>query len=245
MSSRPLPAAASRVFSLAGALLFAASLVYGGVVYSTRFGRPPAEWSWAGAAPAIVTNTLLFALFALHHSLFARTRMKAWVVRYAPPALERSIYVWAASILFALLMYAWVEVPGVAWSVTGAPALLVRATQLAGIVVTLLASRHIGVLALAGVAPSAAVTPSPPPPPPTLKRDGLYGFVRHPIYFAWLLLVWPTPIMTGSRLLFAVLTTAYLVAAIPLEERSLRRDFGPAYDDYRQQVRWRMVWGIY
>ena len=85
----------------------------------------------------------------------------------------------------------------------------------------------------------------PPETSPRLRHDSLYGLVRHPIYFAWLLMVWPAPVMTGSRLTFAALTTLYLVVAIPLEERSLRKAFGPAYDHYRRRVRWRMLPGVY
>jgi len=51
--------------------------------------------------------------------------------------------------------------------------------------------------------------------------------------------------MTGSRLLFATLTTVYLVVAVAFEERTLRQVFGPAYDHYRRKVRWRMLPGIY
>jgi protein-S-isoprenylcysteine O-methyltransferase Ste14 len=73
----------------------------------------------------------------------------------------------------------------------------------------------------------------------------LYRLVRHPIYFAWVLMVWPAPVMTGTRLCFAVLSTLYLAVAIPFEERTLRRTFGPAYDGYATRVRWRMVPFLY
>lgn len=244
MSLRSWPDTSLRFFSVVGGLLFAASLLHAAFVYVTAFGRTPAPWSLALAGPAIAHNTLLFALFALHHSLFARLGVKAWIVGHTPASMERSIYVWCASLLFALLMWGWVDVPGVAWTATGLAALLLASAQMVGLIVTGLASRHIGVLRLAGVQPPTHV-PSISASPPALKRDGLYGFVRHPIYFAWLLLVWPTPVMTGSRLLFAIVTTAYLALAIPFEERALRREFGSAYDDYRRHVRWRMVPGIY
>jgi len=51
--------------------------------------------------------------------------------------------------------------------------------------------------------------------------------------------------MTGDRLAFAAITTLYLIVAIPLEERSLRRAFGDGYVRYTRQVRWRMLPFIY
>ena len=51
--------------------------------------------------------------------------------------------------------------------------------------------------------------------------------------------------MTGDRLAFAVMSSAYLVVAIPMEERSLLRSFGDTYADYQRRVRWRIVPYLY
>jgi hypothetical protein len=42
--------------------------------------------------------------------------------------------------------------------------------------------------------------------------------------------------MTGAHLVFALATTAYILIAIPLEERDLIRSFGDAYRRYKLQV---------
>ena len=57
-----------------------------------------------------------------------------------------------------------------------------------------------------------------------------YGWVRHPIYSGWFLIVFAVPVMTLTRLVFAVTSSAYLLIAIPFEERSLRRSSQGAYD---------------
>ena len=65
--------------------------------------------------------------------------------------------------------------------------------------------------------------------------------MRHPIYSGWFLIVFAVPVMTMTRLVFAITSVVYLLVAIPFEERSLRRSSGGAYDQYMRQVRWKLV----
>ena len=58
-------------------------------------------------------------------------------------------------------------------------------------------------------------------------------------------MVFATPHMTGDRLLFASVSSLYLVVAIPWEERSLEAAFGEAYRRYKRQVRWRVLPYVY
>jgi len=64
----------------------------------------------------------------------------------------------------------------------------------------------------------------------------LYRLVRHPLYVGWMLAFWATPTMTIAHLLFAVLTTAYMLIAIPFEERNLIAHFGENYVEYRRRT---------
>ena len=59
--------------------------------------------------------------------------------------------------------------------------------------------------------------------------------MRHPLYVGWLLRVLGTPTMTVTHLLFALVTTAYILVAIRLEERDLMRGH-PEYAAYRRRV---------
>ena len=71
---------------------------------------------------------------------------------------------------------------------------------------------------------------------------GVYGFVRHPMYFGALFLFIGTPLALGSwwtLLLFPVFLTI-LVARILNEEKVLARGL-PEYVEYTHRVRYRMV----
>jgi protein-S-isoprenylcysteine O-methyltransferase Ste14 len=226
-----------QVFAWIGALVFLASLLSFGVVYGWRL-RVPAASGDTGLRDAAM-NAVLFTIFALHHSVMARTGAKAWLTRRVPPDLERSVYVWMASVLFLAVCWLWRPLPGVLWTATGPGFWALFAVQMAGVVLTLQAARLVGVWELAGVRQPDLTRPV------DFRASGPFGVVRHPIYLGWVLIVLATPVMTTSRLLFAVISTAYLVAAIPLEERSLVEVFGDRYRAYQRQMRWRLIPGVW
>ena len=232
----------ARVFAFTGAAVFALSLIYFLYSYQFRFGAPAET---AAALPAIALDVALFTVFAAHHSLFARSGAKAWVAARAGAALERSVYTWIASLLFIVVCAAWALVPGELYALPGVFAAAGYGVQLAGLVVTARSSAKLDVLDLAGIRAVVRAQRGDVPEHVPLETRGLYGFVRHPLYFGWLLVVFGTPHMTMTRFLFAAVSGAYLAIAIPFEERSLIRTFGEAYRDYQRQVRWRMLPGIY
>jgi len=231
---------AGRCFALAGGLVFAASLGYFLLAY-WQWGLLAGVWT-RDAWGAVATNFLLFTLFALHHSVFARTGIKAAISTRVSAPLERSTYVWLASLLFLFTLWAWAPVPGLTWHVAGAGAWLLYLGWLAGLLLTAVASSALDPLDLAGIRQAFGHAA---PDAVALSTTGAYGLVRHPIYLGWVLLVWSVPVMTGTRLVFAAISTLYLVVAIPLEERQMRRTLGPAYDTYARIVRWRMLPGVY
>lgn len=226
---------------IVGALLFVVSLFLGGKAYIVRFDAvAPADSSpW----PPVAIDVALFSAFALHHSLLARLRMKAWLHARVGLDIERALYVILASLLFLACTMCWVPAPGVWYELAGPWRWVGTAIQTAGVGVTLLAARTLSLKELMGLEQPRQASSNGNAAP--LETRGLYRWVRHPIYLGWLLFVGGAPLMTSTRLLFAVVSVAYLVVAIPFEERGLIEHFGDTYRAYRRQVRWRMVPGIY
>jgi protein-S-isoprenylcysteine O-methyltransferase Ste14 len=231
----------SKLFAAIGATLFVASLLYFAFSYGWRFA---ASSPASRATTAIVIDVLLFSAFALHHSVFARLRLKAWIERRASAELERPIYVWIASIGFILVCRYWQDVPGILWRTSGIVDGFLTALQLGGVILTLAAARQLDVLVLAGLR-SATPTEAPAPDNPTVVKTSFYGLVRHPIYLGWFLMVWCPSTMNGTRLVFAIVSCAYLLIAIELEERDLMHTFGDGYTRYKAAVRWKIIPGVY
>jgi len=251
--------AGARAFAWAGAVLFAAALAYFLFSYSVTFG----EIATGNATTrAVAINVLLFSAFALHHSVFARLPVRAFVRRIVPSQLERSAYVWVASLMLIGVCYAWRAVPGVLWQVSRPWSWAIVAVQLVAIWLTLRSAAVIDGLDLAGVRqfikPKTPGLPqrlggvAPIPNPKSqdaaqtmeFKTEGPYGWVRHPIYLGWILVVFCVGTMTMTRFVFAAISSLYLLIAIPFEERTIRTQ-SPGYDDYMRRVPWKLIPRVY
>ena len=229
----------SKAFVWLGALLFVVSLVSFLVVYELRLGVP-ATADGGSLMPAVLFNIALFTIFALHHSVMARSGAKAWITRIVPRDLERSVYVWIASLLFLAVCWLWQPLPGVVWTTPNwTLRLLLGVVQGLGIGLSIRAAGIISVFELAGVRQANHQRPV------EFTTAGPFGLVRHPIYLGWILLVFASIPMTASKLLFAVVSSAYLLAAIPWEEASLVEAFGDKYRSYQAQVKSRIIPGVW
>ena len=247
------PSAGARTFAWTGALLFVFSLGYFLFTYAVTFGETGATPAHrdspigGGWAAPLTIDLALFTTFALHHSVFARERIRGWVAALVPPRLERATYVWIASLLFIAVCAWWQPLPGAAWRLDDGWRWLGYSVQAAGAWLTVRSAAVIDAFDLAGI---RQLRPAASEDPAHLreiefKTTGPYGWVRHPIYSGWFLVVFAAPTMTMTRLAFAVISGVYLLAAIPFEERSLRRSAGAAYERYLRDVRWRLIPRVY
>jgi methanethiol S-methyltransferase len=222
-----------RVFVWSGGAIFVASLAFCAWWYLDVLGRPASADVW----PAAAWNAALFAIFAAHHSVVARERIKAQVARVVPPRLIRTVFVWIASVLLIGVCALWRPIGADIYDASGWRAWAHAAVQLAGVALVASAVRVIDALELAGI--------RQPADGGTLQIMGPYRWVRHPVYLGWMLAVFGAAHMTAGRLVFAITSSLYLVIAIPWEERSLEQEFPREYPTYRQLVRWRVVPYVY
>ena len=186
---------------------------------------------------ALAINAGLLALFALQHSIMARSWFKRAWTRIVPPAAERSTYVLFSSIALILLFWQWRPIGGVVWQVNnGTGRAAIYGVYGLGWVLLLVATFLINHFDLFGLRQVYLHFRGQEYTGLAFRTPGLYRFVRHPIYFSWLCIFWATPRMTIAHLVFAVATTGYILMAIPLEERDLIRAHGDVYRRYKQQV---------
>jgi methanethiol S-methyltransferase len=186
---------------------------------------------------ALLVNAGLLSVFALQHSIMARQWFKRMWTRIIPEAAERSTYVLASSVALIAMFAFWQPIGGRVWQVDSATGqATVYALYAAGWAIVLLSTFMINHFDLFGLRQvwlyfrGREYTHLP------FKTPFFYRYVRHPLYFGWLLVFWAAPVMTAAHLFFAVVTTAYILVAIQFEERDLVAMHGEKYRRYREQV---------
>jgi len=226
------------VYGVASYLIFLFTFLYaiafvGGFAVPSRLDSPLRT----SLPEALAIDCVLLTIFAVQHSVMARKWFKERWTQIVPWAIERSTYVLCASLALLLLFWQWRPIGIQIWSFENAAARVVLWTLFAAgwatvLTVTFLIN-HFDLFGLRQVwlpligRPYVRVSFRTPLP---------YRFVRHPLYFGFLLAFWMTPTMTLAHFVFAFATTAYIVLAIQFEERDLVSEHGAEYEEYRRTV---------
>ena len=185
---------------------------------------------------ALLVDLGLLALFAVQHTVMARPAFKRLLTTVVSPAAERSTYVLASSLALILLFWQWHPLGGVVWEVEQPVGrALLYSGFAAGWVLVLVTTFVINHFDLFGLRQTWRHFQGLPQEPLRFVTPILYRIVRHPLYVGWLLAFWSTPTMTVTHLLFAAVTTAYILVAIQFEERDLVNAHAE-YAAYRAQV---------
>jgi protein-S-isoprenylcysteine O-methyltransferase Ste14 len=179
---------------------------------------------------------LVFYIFVwgVVHSILASLQFKAFIGRTLGPALGRAYRL--AFNAFAVISFLPVLIiaalaPGrrlyavpLPWSglmVLGE--LLAAVALLVGIMQTG-ALEFIGLEQLAGSGEKRQAK---------LVTNGLYRYVRHPLYSAGMVFIWLVPLMTVNLLAINIAASLYLIIGAAFEERKLQRQYGQAYAEYK------------
>lgn len=228
---------AALIYGLASYLVFFLSFVYT-VAFIGNYLVPKSidVGSESGLAQSTLIDMVLLVAFSVQHSVMARPAFKRWWTSIVPASCERSTYVLISSLLLILIFWQWRPIVTTIWLVEGWPAAMLTAISWIGWLTALTSTYMIDHFELFGLRQvfdplrGAAARVQP------FKTPLLYRLVRHPLMLGFLLAFWSTPHMTAGHLLFAFMTTGYILVGVRLEERDLVANYGASYQQYRRCV---------
>ncbi len=189
------------------------------------------------AATSILVNVALLGLFAVQHTIMARPAFKRWWTTIIPKPIERSTFVLVASGCLLLLYWQWRPLPDVIWHVeSSAGRGILRGLSLLGWAMVLYSSFLIDHFDLFGLRQVVLHARGQPYKHHPFMERSLYRLIRHPLMAGFIIAFWATPDMTVGHLLFAAVTTAYILFGIMIEERDLMTMLGEDYLAYRRRT---------
>jgi len=182
--------------------------------------------------------------FALVHSITADKRVKGWMGQTLGERFQHGWYrlfynVLSVISLAPIFLYMATR-SEVIYSVSGISIIIFRVIQVIGLVGAAISILQIDWMRFVGLRQVMAYFSGAELPlsSEALKTDGLYGFVRHPLYFFSLLFLWFNPTMTDAALYFNIAASAYFVFGSIIEERRMRDYHGEHYKAYQARVPW-------
>jgi methanethiol S-methyltransferase len=226
------------IYGLAAYLLFLVAFLYAiGFVGNLWVPKGIDDGVPTSLVSAIIVNVALLLLFAVQHNIMARPWFKDWWTRFVPRPIERSTYVAIASLILLLLYWQWRPMPETVWHVDNSVGRgVLWALFFAGWLIALYSSAVIDHFELFGLKQVWTHLQGREPASAPFSERWIYRWVRHPLMFGFILAFWSAPTMSQGRLLFALVTTIWILIAIQIEERDLTAILGEPYRQYQSRT---------
>jgi methanethiol S-methyltransferase len=168
------------------------------------------------------------------HSLTASYPFKAWIRRLFGPRADqfyRLLYnIFSLISFLGILIIAFFTPDQTLYIVSMPWAAIMLLGELAAFIALLVAFRQTDMLDFIGL--RQLMVDQGKTHVSKLVTDGLYRYIRHPLYTSGLLFIWLFPIMTARQLVLNIALTLYIVVGAYYEERKLRQKFGQEYIQY-------------
>ena len=217
-----------------GSLLLFGCFVVFGAIPLLRFALSDAQ--------ILLWDGVLSLAFFIQHSGMVRRSFRSWLGCRVPQAFHAAAYAVASGLVLAGVVLFWQPSTTVVVEVGGLWRGLLRGVAFLGVVGVLWGVMVFRDFDPFGRQPIRAALAGRPSTSPCFVVRGPYRWVRHPLYFFTLVLLWAMPDLSLDRLFFNVLWSAWIVVGACLEERDLVADFGEDYRQYQKSVPMLLPW---
>lgn len=217
-------------------------LLFGFFVFGFSFNVVELGFSRTGV---LAWNSLLCLLFFFQHSIMVRKGFRHWLSAYIPPQFHGALYTTASGVVLIVLVLFWQNSEQMLVSLQGIYRWVAYGVFFASLVGMMWGMRALHSFDVFGNQQILALVRASNVQDMPLAVRGPYRWVRHPLYFFTLLMIWCCPDVTEDRLLFNTLFTAWIVLGTILEERDLVAEFRGAYYDYQREVPILIPWKLF
>lgn len=184
----------------------------------------------------IIIFVLSILTYYTIHSMLADNKVKKILIaKWINKKYYRLLFNFSAIILLIPIFYFFSKIEATILFHNSILSCIGLVTGLLGLVLLMIALGQYNLREFSGI---EQLRKESPPSPTILKTTGLNGMVRHPLYFAGLIIIWGGFMYrpTDTVLALAFVSTLYLYVGTKLEERKLVAEFGGDYEDYQQEV---------
>lgn len=184
---------------------------------------------------AIVTNLALILFFSVPHSLLLNPKVKKFFFQGMPASLYSTFYSIHSCIAIVLMDTYWMDFAGsnTLYRLTGDTGLLFHVLYGASWLFMLWAMISTGMFRQSGIEEWYLALKGKKIKN-SLATHGAYAFCRHPIYAAFIAMIWTTPNMTYDHLFLTLGWTFYILWGAGQKEKRLMRN--KAYQRYANDV---------
>ena len=220
-----------------GSLVMFGAFCYVGSLHLVRLGL--------NESGILIFDFCLSVVFFLQHSGVVRKSFRRFLSRFIPEAYVSAFYAISSGIVLFVVIILWQGASSTVATAEGALRLLLRVIFAGSIVGFYWGTKALGFFDPYGIRAIKYGLRGKKPKEIPLTISGPYRWVRHPLYFFVLVIIWSCPDLTFDRLLFNVLWTVWIYVGAMLEERDLIADFGEAYREYKRKVPMLIPWRIH
>jgi len=181
-------------------------------------------------------NGLLALQFGLSHSLILYPATRRRLSRWISPAFYGCFFCIVTCISLLITFAYWRTNPFVFWQLEGWSRVLIKVAFYGSWIALFYALSLTGLGYQTGLTPWLAWLRARKLPRRDFVPRGAYRWMRHPVYLAFLGLVWFNPTMTLDRMLLASVWTAYILVGSYLKDVRLVFYLGDAYRAYQAKV---------
>jgi len=190
-----------------------------------------------GETTRLGLDVFLCLAFFIQHSIMIRSSFRRWLKKFIRTDYHGAVFAISSGLVLLALVVLWQGSPHTLAASQGILRWFMHAVFFLSILGVIWGTWALGLFDAFGVRPilSSLRGKEPPPAIPFTIR-GPYRWVRHPLYFFCLLMIWSIPDLTVDRLLYNILWTGWIIVGSMLEERDLIYSFGEEYRDYQKKV---------